>query len=276
MEPKTMQVKTIVAAVQMVSSPVPQENFAVMQRLVQQAAAQGAQIVLLPEYWPIMGMHENDKLAHAESTEFATGGPIQDLMAQEARENGIWLIGGTLPLKADDAGKVLNTTLVFDPAGRRVARYDKIHLFSFTKGEESYDEARTIVPGEHVGSFDGPCGHVGLSVCYDLRFPELYRAMGDCALIVVPAAFTYTTGKAHWETLLRARAIENQCYVLAAAQGGKHPNGRRTWGHSMLINPWGEIEALLEEGEGIVVGTVDAARLHSVRESLPALRHRKL
>jgi nitrilase len=276
MEPNMTQAKTIVAAVQMVSTPLPQENFAVMQRLVGQAAAQGAQIVLLPEYWPIMGMHENDKLAHAESTESALAGPIQDLMAQQAKEHGIWLIGGTLPLKADEVGKVLNTTLVFDPAGRRVARYDKIHLFSFTKGEESYDEARTIVPGEQVGSFEGPCGRVGLSVCYDLRFPELYRAMGDCALIVVPAAFTYTTGKAHWETLLRARAIENQCYVLAAAQGGKHPNGRRTWGHSMLINPWGEVEALLEEGEGIVVGTVDAARLSSVRESLPALRHRKL
>ncbi|HEY8024216.1 MAG TPA: carbon-nitrogen hydrolase family protein [Burkholderiaceae bacterium] len=276
MNSKTDQSNTVVAAVQMVSTPVPQENFAVMQRLVAQAAQQGAQIVLLPEYWPIMGMHENDKLGYAESGEAAASGPIQDWMAHQARENKVWLIGGTLPLKADDAGKVLNTTLVFDPAGQRVARYDKIHLFSFTKGDESYDEARTIVPGRQIGTFDGPCGRVGLSVCYDLRFPELYRAMGDCTLIVVPAAFTYTTGKAHWETLLRARAIENQCYVLAAAQGGKHPNGRRTWGHSMLINPWGEVEAQLDEGEGIVLGTIDPARLHSVRESLPALRHRKL
>lgn len=269
-----MENKTVVAAVQMVSTPNPQENFIVMQRLVKQAAEQGAQLVLLPEYWPIMGMHERDKVAHAESPE--AGGPIQQWMAQQARENGIWLIGGTLPLKAADAGKVLNTTLVFDPSGQQTGRYDKIHLFSFTKDDESYDEARTIVPGTQVEVVDTPCGRVGLSVCYDLRFPEMYRAMGPCALIVVPAAFTYTTGKAHWETLLRARAIENQCYVLAAAQGGKHPNGRRTWGHSMLINPWGEIETVLEEGEGVVLGTIDPARLHNVRESLPALMHRTM
>lgn len=262
-----------VAAVQMVSTPVPQENFAVMQRLVAQAAAEGAQLVLLPEYWPIMGMHERDKVAHAEDPQ--APGIIQQWMAQQARENQVWLIGGTLPLQAG-TDKVLNTTLVFDPTGKRVARYDKIHLFSFTKGEESYDEARTIVPGEQVQSFEAPFGRVGLSVCYDLRFPELYRAMGDCALIVVPAAFTYTTGKAHWELLLRARAIENQCYVLASAQGGKHVNGRRTWGHSMLINPWGEIEALLAEGEGTIVGTIDPKQLAGVRESLPALKHRKL
>ena len=262
-----------VAAVQMVSTPEPQENFSTMGRLVAQAAAEGAQLVLLPEYWPIMGMHERDKVAHAEDAD--APGPIQQWMAQQAKEHKIWLIGGTLPLKAG-AEKVLNTTLVFDPTGKRVARYDKIHLFSFTKGDESYDEARTIVPGGEVQTFEAPFGRVGLSVCYDLRFPELYRAMGDCALIVVPAAFTYTTGRAHWETLLRARAIENQCYVLASAQGGKHVNGRRTWGHSMLINPWGEIESLLAEGEGTVVGAIDPSQLSGVRESLPALRHRKL
>ncbi len=260
-----------VAAVQMVSTPEPQENFAAMQRLVAQAATEGAQLVLLPEYWPIMGMHERDKLAHAENADVP--GPIQQWMAQQAKAHKVWLIGGTLPLAAG-TDKVLNTTLVFNPEGQRVARYDKIHLFSFTKGDESYDEARTIVPGSEVQTFAAPFGRVGLSVCYDLRFPELYRAMGDCALIVVPAAFTYTTGKAHWETLLRARAIENQCYVLAAAQGGKHVNGRRTWGHSMLINPWGEIETLLAEGEGTIVGAIDAAHLGGVRESLPALRHR--
>ncbi len=262
-----------VAAVQMVSTPEPQENFATMRRLVAQAAGEGAQLVLLPEYWPIMGMHERDKVAHAEDPE--SPGPIQQWMAQQAKEHQLWLIGGTLPL-ASGPDKVLNTTLVFNPEGERIARYDKIHLFSFTKGDESYDEARTIVPGADVQAFAAPFGRVGLSVCYDLRFPELYRAMGDCALIVVPAAFTYTTGRAHWETLLRARAIENQCYVLASAQGGKHVNGRRTWGHSMLINPWGEVEALLAEGEGTIVGTIDAAQLGSVRESLPALRHRVL
>lgn len=262
-----------VAAIQMVSTPVLEENFNTARRLVAEAAGQGAQLVLLPEYWPIMGMQDTDKLTCAEALD---EGPIQALMAQLAREHGIWLIGGTLPMIADEVGKVLNTTLVYGPDGQRVSRYDKIHLFSFSKGEESYDEARTIVYGKDTGSFEAPFGKVGLSVCYDLRFPELYRALGDCSLIVVPAAFTYTTGKAHWETLLRARAIENQCYVLAAAQGGTHPNRRRTWGHSMLIDPWGEIKSVLAEGEGLVSGSIDPHFLKGVRDSLPALLHRKL
>ncbi|MDQ1922353.1 carbon-nitrogen hydrolase family protein [Massilia pseudoviolaceinigra] len=262
-----------VAAVQMISTPDVAENIATARRLVRDAAARGATLVTLPEYWPIMGMSDTDKVAHAE----APGqGPIQECMAQAAREHGIWLIGGTLPLVSPDAGRVMNTTLVYDPQGRPVHRYDKIHLFGFTRGAESYDEARTIVPGEAVVTFEAPFGRVGLSVCYDLRFPELYRAMGECALMVVTAAFTHTTGLAHWEVLLRARAIENQCYVLASAQGGTHQNGRRTFGHSMLIDPWGEVKAVLEEGEGIVSGALDPAFLAGVRESLPALKHRKL
>jgi nitrilase len=262
-----------VAAVQMVSSPVVDENFAAARRLIADAAGQGAQLVLLPEYWPIMGMHDSDKVQLAEALD---GGPIQQFMSEIAREHDIWLIGGTLPLVAQEAGKVMNATLVYGPDGAMVSRYDKIHLFSFSKGEESYDESRTIVHGKDVTVFGAPFGEVGLSVCYDLRFPELYRAMGPVSLIVVPAAFTYTTGRAHWEILLRARAIENQCYVLAAAQGGKHVNGRRTWGHSMLIDPWGEVKAVLPEGEGVVLGEVDATELERVRENLPALRHRKL
>lgn len=267
------QTNTRIAAVQMVSTPRLDDNIATARRLVAQAVQAGAALVVLPEYWPIMGMQEADKLAHAEQP---GAGPIQQFMATAAREHGIWLIGGTLPMVAPEAGKVLNTTLVYDPQGENLARYDKIHLFSFTRGEESYDEARTIVCGGQVGAVELPFGRVGLSVCYDLRFPELYRALGDCTLIVVPAAFTYTTGRAHWEILLRARAIENQCYVLAAAQGGMHPNGRRTWGHSMLIDPWGDIKAVLPEGEGIIVGDIEPQRLQQVRESLPALRHRKL
>ncbi|MGV8892767.1 MAG: carbon-nitrogen hydrolase family protein [Burkholderiaceae bacterium] len=262
-----------IAAVQMISTPHPAENIATVRRLVAQAAQQGAQLVLLPEYWPIMGMDESDKVAHAES---AGSGPFQATMAELAHQHDIWLIGGTLPMTAPESGKVMNTTLVFGPQGNCVCHYDKIHLFGFTKGDETYDESRTIVPGADVVSFVAPFGRVGLSVCYDLRFPELYRAMGECALIVVPAAFTYTTGRAHWEILLRARAIENQCYVLAAAQGGVHPNGRRTWGHSMLIDPWGEIKAVLAEGEGVVMGEFDPQLLARVRENLPALRHRKL
>jgi deaminated glutathione amidase len=264
---------TTVAAVQMISTPDIAHNLATAGRLVNEAAARGAVLVTLPEYWPIMGMSDADKVQHAEQP---GQGPIQDFMAKAAREHRIWLIGGTLPLVSPDAAKVMNTTLVYNPEGQPVGRYDKIHLFGFTKGSESYDEARTIVPGASVVAFDAPFGRVGLSVCYDLRFPELYRAMGDCTLIVVTAAFTHTTGLAHWEVLLRARAIENQCYVLASAQGGLHPNGRRTYGHSMLIDPWGEVKAVLKEGEGVVSGALDPAFLAGVRESLPALKHRRL
>lgn len=260
-----------IAAVQMISTPVVADNIATARRLVSQAARDGAGLVLLPEYWPILGMHENDKLAVAEQP---GAGPIQDAMASLARELGIWLIGGTLPLVAPVTGKVLNTLLAYDPKGNPAGRYDKIHLFGFTRGEESYDESRTIAAGRDVQVLETPFGRVGLSVCYDLRFPELYRALGSCSLIVVPSAFTHTTGQAHWEILLRARAIENQCYVLAAAQGGRHPNGRRTWGHSMLVDPWGEVMAVLPEGEGVVSGELDPARIAAVRGNLPALRHR--
>ncbi len=262
-----------VAAVQMISTPVVADNIASARRLIGQAVARGAELVLLPEYWAIMGLHDTDKLSHAEQP---GQGPIQDFMAEMARSHQIWLIGGTLPLASGDVNKVINTTLVYNPQGQQVGRYDKVHLFGYSNGSESYDEAATIVPGTAVASFEAPFGQVGMSVCYDLRFPELYRALGQSALLVVPAAFTYTTGKAHWEVLLRARAIENQCYVLAAAQGGQHVNGRRTWGHSMLIDPWGEIKAVLAEGEGVVDGQIDLAYLASVRANLPALQHRKM
>ncbi|AVR95705.1 acyltransferase [Pseudoduganella armeniaca] len=257
----------------MVSTPVVEENLATAARLVAEAAARGAKLVLLPEYWPIMGMSDSDKVGKAEP--LGTG-LIQTAMAMMAREHGIWLLGGTLPLASSDPAKVINTTLVYDPEGRHVGRYDKIHLFGFTKGSESYNESRTIVPGRAVGTVETTVGKVGMSVCYDLRFPELYRAMGPVNLIVVPAAFTYTTGRAHWEILLRARAIENQCYVLAAAQGGEHVNGRRTWGHSMLVDPWGEVKAVLAEGEGVIHGELDLTYLDGVRESLPALKHRTM
>ncbi|KAG8152007.1 carbon-nitrogen hydrolase family protein [Burkholderia catarinensis] len=262
-----------VAALQMVSAPDVEHNLAEARRLIAEAAGEGAQLVLLPEYFCFMGHRDTDKLALAEPYQ---DGPIQRFLADAARRHGIWVIGGTLPLKAPEPDRVLNTTLVFDPSGNEAARYDKIHLFNFEKGDESFDEARTIRPGDAVVAFDAPFGRVGLSVCYDLRFPELYRRMGDCALIVVPSAFTYTTGRAHWETLLRARAVENQCYVLAAAQGGKHGNGRRTWGHSMLIDPWGEIVAVRDEGASVVLGAIDPQRIADVRQSLPAWRHRVL
>ncbi|AOJ67792.1 MULTISPECIES: carbon-nitrogen hydrolase family protein [Burkholderia] len=262
-----------VAALQMVSTPDLERNLADAGRLIADAAGSGARLVLLPEYFCFMGHRDTDKLALAEPYR---DGPIQRFLADRAKEHGVWVIGGTLPLCAPEPSRVLNTTLVFDPSGREAARYDKIHLFNFEKGDESFDEARTIRAGDAVRTFDAPLGRVGLSVCYDLRFPELYRQMGDCAMIVVPSAFTYTTGRAHWETLLRARAVENQCYVLAAAQGGKHENGRRTWGHSMLVDPWGEIVAVRDEGAGVVAGEIDPARIADVRQSLPAWRHRVL
>jgi nitrilase len=268
-----MQAKTRIAAIQMVSTPDPVENCRTAARLIREAAEAGAMLITLPEYWAVLGRQETDKLACAESP---GSGPLQEFMAGMAQECGICLVGGTIPLISAQPGKVLNTLLVYEPDGKQAMRYDKIHLFGFKRGEESYDESRTIVAGDAVAVLQTPFARVGLSVCYDLRFPELYRAMGICELMVVPAAFTYTTGRAHWEILLRARAIENQCYVLAAAQGGTHQNGRRTWGHSMLIDPWGEILAQQPEGEGVIAGDIDNVQLEDIRASLPALQHRKL
>ena len=279
-----------VAAVQMVSSPRVEENLRVAAHWIAQAAQQGARLVVLPEYFCLMGLRDRDKVAVREAD---GSGPIQEFLAEAARRHGIWLVGGTLPLATPDVDHVYNTVLVFNPAGERVARYDKIHLFAFQSGQEAYDEARTIRPGSVPVAFDCPADapptaggsadqraapplRVGLSVCYDLRFPELYRRLGPTDLLLVPAAFTATTGRAHWETLLRARAIENLCYVLASAQGGRHENGRSTYGHSMLIDPWGDVVAVLEEGAGVVVGDVEPGRIQRYRSSLPALDHRVL
>ncbi|WP_457389337.1 carbon-nitrogen hydrolase family protein [Roseateles sp. P5_E1] len=262
-----------IAALQMVSGPDVAANLGAARRLLEDAARRGAQLAALPEYFCLMGMHDSDKLALAEVD---GEGPIQAMLASAARDLGLWLIGGTLPIRSTTPERVRNSTLVFSPDGERVARYDKIHLFAFDNGRESYDEGRVLEPGNQPTSFDTGSIKVGLSVCYDLRFPELYRAYAGCDLLAVPAAFTYTTGQAHWELLLRARAVENQCYVVAPAQGGQHANGRRTWGHSMVIDPWGQVLSVLAEGEGVVVADVDPARLTQVRQQLPALAHRKL
>ena len=263
------------AAVQMVSTPDVGGNLEVAARLVAQAAAGGAGLVLLPEYFCLMGRQDGDKLAIAEP---AQDGPIQRFLSDTARQHGIWLVGGTLPLRTANPAQALNSCCVFGPDGKLAARYDKIHLFAFDNGREQYDEGRVLQAGTaRVALQAGPL-RVGLSICYDLRFPELYRALMNppCDVLCVPAAFTYTTGRAHWELLLRARAVENQCYVLASAQGGKHENGRRTWGHSMVIDPWGEVLSVLEDGEGVVLAELDAARLAQVRQQLPALAHRRL
>jgi nitrilase len=260
-----------VAAVQMVSGVSPQGNQDAAAAGIAQAVAAGARVVALPEYFCLLGRRDTDKV---ELREADGAGPLQSFLAAQAREHGIWLIGGTVPLVASRPSRVRNTSLVFDPEGRRLARYDKIHLFGFQRGTERFDESATIEPGRTPVVVDVDGWRIGLSVCYDLRFPELYRALAPCDLIVVPSAFTHTTGQAHWEVLLRARAIENQCYVLAPAQGGTHENGRRTWGHTMLIDPWGEVLEVLPEGPGVVLGELRRARLAEVRRSLPALSHR--
>jgi len=273
----------LIAAVQMISGPAVAANLVEAGRLVAMAAAQGARLVALPEYFPLIGAGDAERLAAREplaNSEAEASAPIQAFLAATAKRHGIWLVGGSLPLAADDPAKLRNACLVYDPSGRRVARYDKIHLFGFTHGTESYDESLTIEPGNAAVAFDTPdlddIRRIGLAICYDLRFQEMFLAMGEVDLLVVPAAFTEITGRAHWELLLRARAVENQCYVLAAAQGGQHPTGRLTHGNSMIVDPWGDIVARLDKGPGVLLADISAARISEVRSRLPTLRHRKL
>ena len=265
------------ASIQMVSTPSLKENMDSASRLVSAAARDGAKLVVLPEYFCLMGNKDTDKV---QAKEAFGSGPIQEELASMAKENGIYLVAGTIPLEASDPSKVLNTSLVFNPEGKRIARYDKIHLFGFQTSTERYQESETIEAGDKPGmiqiTVDGQEWTFGLSICYDLRFPELYRALGQVDCHIIPAAFTYTTGKDHWEILLRARAIENQCYVLASAQGGTHENQRRTWGNTMLVDPWGAILENLPEGEGFISGVLSKDKLNKVRSKLPALAHRKL
>jgi len=265
--------KSTVAVVQMVSTPIVAENLDTVRRLVHVAAARGARFIVLPEYFCILGMNERDKIAVREQD---GDGPIQACLADTARREGVWLVGGSVPLATTAADKVRSACLVYDDRGERVARYDKIHLFGFESGNERYREANTIEPGSTPLAIDTPFGRVALTICYDVRFPELYRGLGPVDIILVPSAFTATTGRAHWEVLLRARAIENQAYVLAPAQGGRHPNGRETHGHTMIIDPWGAIIAEEASGEAVLTGTVDPADIARVRTSLPALEHRRL
>ena len=262
-----------IAAVQMVSAPDVAANLVTAERLIADAAQRGAMLVVLPEYFPLVGMNERDKIAVREKD---GAGPIQEFLQGMAAQHGIWLVGGSVPLEATVPDKVRNSCLVYDDRGRRVARYDKIHLFGFERGSERYNESATIEAGAQVVTFASPLGRVGLSICYDVRFPELYRGMGEVNLICLPAAFTQPTGEAHWELLVRTRAVENQCYLVAAAQGGTHASGRVTYGDTMIVDPWGVVLARLAKGEGVVTADVDLDRLDSIRASLPALRHRIL
>ena len=261
-----------VAAIQMASGPKVEGNLSEARRLIAKAAEQGAKLVVLPEFFCIMGMTEQDKVKVREQP---GQGQIQSFMSEMARKHKIWLMG-SLPLAASTPEKVRNSLLVFDETGAQVARYDKIHLFNLTLGNESYNEEQTIEPGSQVVVVDSPFGRIGLAVCYDLRFPELFRSMQDVNIIVLPSAFTATTGKVHWEPLVRARAIENLSYVIAAAQGGYHVSGRETHGHTMIVDPWGRVMDELPRGSGVVMADVNPNYQTSLRTSLPALSHRTI
>ncbi len=260
-----------IAGIQMASGPNVAANLSEAEKLIQIAAEQGAKMIALPEYFAIMGLKDTDKVLVAEQ---AGKGPIQQFLADSAKKYAVWIIGGSIPIVSDTPGKIRNTCYVFDDQGRQVARYDKIHLFGLDLGAEHYHEEKTIQAGDQVVVVNTPFAKVGLSICYDLRFPELYRSMGNVDLIVIPAAFTETTGKAHWETLVRARAIENQCYVLTSAQGGYHASGRETHGNSMIVDPWGVILDRLPRGSGVVMASINLDYQASLRKSLPALKHR--
>jgi deaminated glutathione amidase len=266
-----------VAAIQMVAGGDLDVNLQRAAVLLKQAALAGAELAALPEYFCMIGSKDTDKLAISESVGH---GKIQQFFENTARELKMWIVGGTMPMAASDPAHVRNSVLVYSPAGELAARYDKIHLFRFDNGLERYDESHVLERGNQQISFDLPSkdGHtwrIGLSVCYDMRFPELYRTQEVDAWLV-PSAFTYTTGQAHWEILLRARAIENLAYVIAPAQGGTHPSGRRTWGHTMVIEPWGSVLSVLPEGEGVVMAELDITNLKHHRQQLPALQHRVL
>lgn len=266
-----------IAAVQMASGPNVNANLLEAARLIDKAVSDGAGLVALPENFAIMGMTERDKVKVKEDD---GSGPIQEFLSQQAKKHGIWLVGGTIPMAAKDDSKVLSACLLYNDKGEVVARYNKMHLFdvSLEDGSENYTESETIEPGDEVKVVDTPFGRLGLAVCYDLRFPEMFRTMLDdgVELIVLPSAFTAITGRAHWEVLVRARAIENLCYVLAPNQGGYHVNGRETHGDSMIVDPWGQVLDRLPRGSGVVISDIDHDGLVSIRRSLPAISHRRL
>lgn len=266
-----------VAAIQMASGPNVEANLDEAGRLIEQAVEAGAGLVGLPENFGLIGMRERDKLDHAE---VEGEGPMQDFLARTARRHGIWIAGGTVPLATSDGERIRQSLLMFDPEGRRAARYDKMHLFDVRlEGGETYRESATIEPGEPAPvTVDTPFGRVGLTICYDLRFPELYRRLVDAGatILLVPSAFTKVTGRAHWESLLRARAVENLAWVVAPAQGGYHANKRETWGHAMIVDPWGTIQVMQESGSGAVVADLDPDRLANTRKNFPVLEHRRL
>ncbi len=267
---------TICAAIQMASGPQVSANLLEAEKLIAEAAKAGAKLVALPENFAIMGMHELDKVKVREAD---GSGPIQDFLSTVARKHGVWVVGGTIPLAANDINRVRAACLIYDDQGNRVARYDKIHLFdvSVPDSNEEYRESDSVEAGDEPCVIDTPFGKLGIAVCYDLRFPEFFRPMSqrNADIIVIPSAFTAKTGAAHWEVLLRARAIENLSYVIAPNQGGFHKNGRQTYGHSMIIDPWGVVLDCYKTGSGFVCADIDKTRLEKTRVSFPVLEHRR-
>jgi len=268
---------SVVAAVQMASGPNVKANLEEAEKLIKTAVQQDARLVVLPENFAIMGMTEVDKVAIAETT---GEGPIQQFLSRQANKHGIWIVGGTVPIESSATGKVYSASLLYNDGGDMIARYDKIHLFDvmLEDSNESYNESETIESGNDVVVVDTPFGKLGMAICYDLRFPELFRAMADVGMeiCVLPSAFTNLTGRAHWEPLLRARAIENLCYMIAPDQGGYHKNGRETYGDSMIVDPWGVVLNRLPHGTGVVVSDVDLEKLRKTRQNFPALKHKRL
>ncbi len=268
---------SVVACIQMASGPNIGANLLEAERLIEEAVSQQARLVVLPENFALMGKTEQDKVAEREEP---GSGPIQTFLSEQASRHGIWLVGGTIPLVAQDPNKVRASSLVFDDKGKQVARYDKIHLFDveLPDNTEQYTESDTIEPGDQVVVIDSPFGRMGLSVCYDLRFPELFRQQLEAGMeiMVLPSAFTAITGRAHWEVLVRARAIENLCYVVAPDQGGYHLNGRETYGHSMIVDPWGSVLNSLNRGPGVVCAEIELGRLNNARRNFPSIEHRRL
>lgn len=268
-----------VAALQMNSGADVAANLALAERLLGEAASQGCELAVLPENFALMPERGTDK---AEIAEQAGDGPIQDFLAGAAERHELWIVAGSMPLVSPEIARkrVYGACPVYDPAGSARALYRKIHLFDvdLADSRESYRESHSMFPGDEIVTVDSPCGRIGLSICYDLRFPEMYRSLVDegAILFTVPAAFTVTTGKAHWHTLLRARAIENLAYVIAAGQYGRHPDSRSTFGHSLICDPWGRILAEQAEGDCVVAANIDPGLPARLRSEFPALTNRRL
>lgn len=267
----------IISAIQMTSTENVKENLTSAAKLLAQAADAGAAVAVLPEMFAVMGIDAMDKV---KNKEVMGNGVIQDFLAHQAQKHELWIVGGTIPLIAEDENKIRAACLVFDAQGNRVARYDKIHLFdaSVTKGQEEYKESNVVEPGKDILVIDTPVGRMGIAVCYDIRFPELFRRLFNrgAEIIALPAAFTAKTGVAHWEVLARARAIENLCYFVGAGQSGTHTNARKTYGHSMIINPWGEVMQCLAEGVGVISADIDLNYLYEIRANMPVDKHQRL